>query len=135
MRSWWSVGCLASCSSRCEWLRGLVRTHGAAVALRPVFFVWSRAPLLLRGTRVKASPMMMKHVKGALDVVVKDDDAVATVGQDEGTAAGVDDRKSDAVATENVKSAAARWWLMAAWLLRCRAEEKRRARVVKLWLL
>lgn len=79
--------------------------------------------------------MMMKHVEGALDVVVKDDDAVATVGQDEGTAAGVNDRKSDAAATENVKSAAAGWWLMAAWLLRCRAEEKRRARVVKLWLL
>ena len=76
----------------------------------------------------------MKHVKGALDVVVKDDDAVATVGQDEGAVAGVDDRKSDAAATENVKSAAAGWWLMAAWLLRCREEEKRRARV-KLWLL
>ena len=50
-----------------------------------VFFVWSRAPLLLRWTLVKASPMVMKHVEGALDVVVKDDDAVATVGQDEGT--------------------------------------------------
>ena len=59
-----------------------MRTHGAAVALRPVFFVWSRAPLLLRWTMEKASPMMMKHVEGALDVVVKDDEAVATVGQD-----------------------------------------------------
>ena len=53
-----------------------MRTHGAAVALRPVFFVWSRAPLLLRWTMEKASPMVMKHVEGALDVVVKDDDAV-----------------------------------------------------------
>ena len=79
--------------------------------------------------------MMMKQVEGALDGVVKDDDAVATVGQEEGTAAGMDDRKSDAVATaENVQSAAAGGWLMAAWLLRCREEEKRRAGE-KLWRL
>ena len=98
--------------------------------MRPVFFVWSRAPLLLRWTMEKASPVMMKHVEGALDVVVKDDEDVATVGQDEGTAAGVNDRKSDAAATENVKSAAAGWWLMAAWLLRCRAEESTSSKVM-----
>ena len=68
---------------------------------------------------------------GALDVLVNDEDAVATVGKMKALRLGWTMGRVTPRRRRMSKALLLRWGLMAALLLRCRKDEKRRARVVK----
>ena len=67
----------------------------------------------------------------ALDVLVNDEGAVATVGKMKALLLGWTMGRVTPRRRRMSKALLLRWGLMAALLLRCRKDEKRRARVVK----